>query len=925
MAEEIKVRFYVNNKEIVAKVPADLSLMKFLREYLDLTGTKNGCSKGHCGACTVILNGKETRSCLMKMSKIKDGSRVETIEGVAENGELHPIQQMFIVHGAVQCGFCTPGMIMTAKALLESTSHPTENEIKVRLTKNRNLCRCTGYENIVKAIKAAGDVMASGETLEPLGPEGFEVTSTQLRKDAIEKVKGETKFGADIKMERMLYGKIKWGEHPHAEVINIDTSEAEAMNGVVRVIIAKDIPGKNATGNLFRDQPAIVYDKVRYIGDHVACVFAESEEIAAQAVEKIKIKYNILPAVFTPEDAAKPDAPKIHEKGNLCHHAKIERGNVNKAFESCAVIVERHYSTPFIEHAFMEPESGVAHPTENGGMTLLYSSQTVFDVQQQLAEILDMPKEKIRVIQIPQGGSFGGKEDPIFEVYLALGALLTGRPVKIVLTREESLRVHVKRHPAWMWFKTGADKDGHVIAIDYHVTVDTGAYISLGIDVLENMVVFGAGPYYVPNLRLEGHSWFTNNVLCGAMRGFGVNQVASGLEQNMDEMARTLNIDPFMFRIINGLDSGLPTASDHVLEPGVAGLKETVVAARDAFKGLRIPSSVGNKKIGIGVASAVKNVGYGHNVPESAGSIIELDKSGDVTIKVSHHEYGQGGLAGQVKIAVNELGIPVDRFKVIGPDTSVTPPTGPTTASRQTFLTGNATVLTCRALKEDLFARVAEEMDESPEAMKFDGDEIVHLPSGKRVRLATLGEKFIYKRRYTPPETTALLENEASHYGKSDFKSRITHYAYAYNTQVAIVEVDIDTGEVQVLTIISANDVGKILNKKIIEGQIHGGVVQGIGYALLEEYIIENGWNKTDTLNKYKIPTPMHTPEIISVPVEVPHPFGPQGVKGFAEAPSMATAPAILNAIYDAIGERIVDLPAKKERVLSAIRKGYSW
>lgn len=922
----MEFQLFVNGKEIKAQVDPNLSLMSFLRDHLNLTGTKNGCSKGHCGACTVIIDGKATRSCLIRMSKIKPGSRIETIEGLANGNELHPIQYMFIKYGAIQCGFCTSGMIMSAKALLDENPIRTEEEIKEFLTKNRNLCRCTGYVNILKAIQAAGEVMASGKKLEPLEPDGMEVKSTQLQDVAIEKVTGRTKFAADITMDGMLYGKVFWSEHPHAEILSVDSTEALATPGVVAVITAWDIPGVNRAGvvEVLRDQPAIAgrEQKARYIGDSIASVFAETPEIAEEAVKKIKVEYHVLPAIFTPQEAALPDAPKIHEKGNLLLHSRVERGNVDEAFKKCAVVIEHDYHTPMIEHGFIEPESGVAFPTEDGGLTILTGNQSVFDERSQVAEILAMPEEKIRVVQVAQGGSFGGKEDPILLPHLALGAMKTKRPVKMVLSREESLRVHVKRHPADMHYKTGADQQGHILALDFTVILDTGAYVSLGYDILENMVAFAAGPYYVPNVRIDGKSYYTNNVLAGAMRGFGVNQVAFALEQNMDEMAHALNIDPFDFRLINGLKAGLPTAADHVLEPGFDGIIETIEAAREAFAKVKIPApSSPTKKIGVGVASAVKNIGFGHAVPETAGTIIELDKNGNLTLKITHHEYGQGGQAGQVKLVVNELGIPVNRIKVIGPDTAQTLPTGPTTASRQTFLTGNATIGACKKLKDDLFGRAAEILDEVPEKLQFLEDKIIEPLSGKSIKLGELGEKFVYKNVYTAPMTAAFLPTgELSHYNKSDFVSRMTYFQYAFGTQVAVVEVDTETGEVKVLTIIASADVGKVLNRKILEGQIQGGVIQGLGFALKEEFIVENGINLTDTLNKCNLPTANDTPEIIPVLVEIPHPLGPQGMKGVAEAPSLATAGAIANAIYDAVGIRIRDLPAKKGKVLDAMK-----
>ncbi|NIM95860.1 MAG: molybdopterin-dependent oxidoreductase [Anaerolineales bacterium] len=916
--ELINIKFVVNTKEVKVAVSPDMNLMQFLRNDMGLVGTKNGCESGHCGSCTVIIDGQARRACLVKMKKI-NGAQVETIEGISRNGDLHPLQQAFIETGAIQCGFCTPGMIMTGKALLDSNPYPSADEIKAALTSNRNLCRCTGYVTIIEAIQLAAERMAKKAKLDVLHAAKEMMGNPQLRVEAIKKVSGTSPYADDIVMDGMLYGKILWAAHPHAKILSIDSSEAEALDGVALVVTAKDIPGKNQAGLIVRDQPAIADEKTRYIGDSLASVFAESVEIAEAARELIRVEYEILPGVFSPQDAAKPDAPKVHKKGNLVKHASIIRGDVDRAFSECEVIVEGMYSTPFVEHAFLEPESGIAYLDENGGLVLEVGSQTIFDDRTQLAEILEMPEEKIRVIQIAQGGSFGGKEDLIVHQHIALAALRTGRPAKITLSREESLRVHTKRHPAWMRYKTGAAKDGRVLAVEADITLDAGAYTSLSIDVLENTVVFASGPYYVPNLKINGNAWYTNNVMCGAMRGFGVNQIAIGLEQQMDAMARALDIDPFEFRKINAVVAGQPTGADHLLEKGVDGIKETIEAAQAAFDQLQMPPEIEGKKIGVGVASAMKNVGFGHGIPESASAIVRLNSAGELQLCITHHEYGQGGWAGEIKIASDELGIPVDHIEIVRPDTSVTPETGPTTASRQTFLTGNAVVLACRTLKEDVLGHAAEVLDISPENLQFHNDSVIDKKSGKTVALRELGDEFIVEKRYTSPTTDQMLEDEASHYGKGDFRSLVTHVMYSYTTQVAIIEVDPKKGDVRVLTIIAANDLGKALNPQIIKGQIEGGVMMGLGYALTEQFIVEHGINTTDSLHKVRIPTADQTPEIIPVIVEVPHPFSPHGMKGFAEAPSLATAPAILNAIYDALGVRIKDIPADRERILAAL------
>jgi CO/xanthine dehydrogenase Mo-binding subunit/aerobic-type carbon monoxide dehydrogenase small subunit (CoxS/CutS family) len=915
----MKVHFQLNHQEFTVQVSSQMCLLRFLRDRMGLMGTKDGCSTGHCGACTVIINGKAQRACLVKMARV-DGAKIETVENLSKNGVLHPLQRAFIEKGAVQCGYCIPGMLMTSKALLDRNPHPTAHEIKHEMTVNRNICRCTGYTKIVEAVQLAAERMPWGAS--QTVPKEEITTTSQIWDTAERMVTGAQQYGDDIVLEgNVVHGKILWAAHPHARILSIDTSEAEAMPGVVTVVTAKDIPGKNQAGLVVRDQPAIASDKVLYIGDGLAAVFAETPEFARAALEKIKVAYEVLPGVFSPEEAARPDAPKLHPNGNLLHHASLIRGDTEKAFEECAVVVEGSYKTPFVEHGFLEPESGIAYVEEDGTVVLMLGTQTAFDDRIQLSEILAMPEEKIRVIAIIPGGAFGAKEDMILQQYLALGALKTRRPVKMVLSRQESLRVHQKRHPAWIHYKTGAARDGQVLAIEMDITLDTGAYCALGIDILENTVVFGAGPYYVPNLKIIGHSWYTNNVMAGAMRGFGVNQVAFGLEQQMDAMGRALGMNPFEFRLKNALDVGLPTASDHVMTEGIVSIKQTIQAAWDEFKKTELPASHGGK-IGVGVASAVKNIGFGHGIPESAGAIVELEADGRVLVRHSQHEYGQGARMGILRMASNQLGIPAERIRLVGPDTALTPKTGPTTASRQTFLTGNAVVMACNALKDQLFAHAAETLSAEPSKLGFKGDRIVNLESGESLPLSQLGERFVVERRYTPPQSVQMHDfNQPSRFGRSDFKSMVTHVCYAYNTQVAIVEVFPETGEVKVLKIISANDVGKVLNRTAIEGQIEGGAVMGLGFALSEEFVVENGINLTDTLQKVRLPTADMSPEIVPLILEIPHPFGPQGVKGFAEAPSLATAPAIINAIYDAVGVRANQLPADKRRVKEMLEK----
>lgn len=925
---EIEVELTVNGRKTTARVNPEMNLLRYLRGELGLTGTKNGCSSGHCGTCTVILNGKAVRSCLVRMdSKQVQGAEIETIEGLAEERELHPLQAAFVEQGALQCGFCTPGMIMSAKALLAENPRPSAEEIQSWLTRHRNICRCTGYVPIVRAVQDAAERMAAGQGFVDCADllSADTADSPRLRRDAIAQVQGRTLYSDDLVAEGMLYGKILWSEHPHAEIRGIDCEQARSMEGVAAVVTAKDIPGENIAGIMQLDQPAIAEQKVRFIGDPVAAVFAVTPEIAAAALEEIRVDYRILDAVFSPEQATRSGAARVHEKGNLLHEAEIVRGDTQKALEGCAVVVEHDFTTPAIEHAFLEPEAGIGIPTPDGGLTLEMGTQCAFDDRSQLARILALPEEKIRIVQQPMGGAFGAKEDILIYQFLALGALACKRPVKITLSREESLRTHPKRHPAHMHYKVGADAEGKLLATEVEITLDGGAYASLSVDVLENCLVFGCGPYHVPDVKMVGRVWYTNNVPSGAMRGFGVMQVAFAFESCLDEIARRLGIDPFKIRECNALIAGIPTIADHVLEEGVPGIKQTIRAAREAFQSLEIPTARSGKRIGIGVASAVKNIGFGHGAKESAGAIVELDPQGNLDILVSQHEYGQGSRAGLARLAVETLGVSASRIEISWTDTALTPPTGPTTASRQTFMTGNALLEACRQLKTDLAARANRKVDGEvkPENILIDGSSLVDRDSGQKIPLPELlddpNRSLRSEYRYYTPETAPLLEQESSRWGRKDFTSRPTHWCYTYGTHVAVVEVDEGTGEVKVLTVIAAHDVGKIINSGAVRGQVEGGVMMGVGYALSEQYLLERGINLTDNLLKCGLPTADRTPEILPVLIEVPHPEGPLGLKGLAEGPSLPTAPAICNAIFDAVGVRIFDLPALPERVKSRL------
>lgn len=910
-----EIALTVNGRLMTAHVSPDLSLLRFLRDYLGLTGTKDGCSTGHCGACTVIVNGKAQRACLLKLGKLT-GAAVETIEGMAPDGHLHPLQESFIENNAVQCGYCAPGVIMSAKALLDRNPDPSDGDIRKTLTTNRNLCRCTGYINILKAIKDAAPYAAEGREY-PAGEET--ANATILRRDAVGHVTGKTRYADDIPSDGFLHGKVRWADHPSAEILSIDTADAERMAGVVAVLTAKDVPGRNVFGLVTPDQPVFAADRVRYIGDALAVVFAETPGTAAAARDAIKVEYRPLPGVYTPFEAAAPDAPKVHADGNLLKDMRVTRGDVDKAFSECAAIVERDYTTPFVEHAFIEPESGLGFADADGGVTVKIACQAAWDARRELAAILDLPVDHVRVIQLPAGGAFGGKTDVLLERFLALGALKTGRTVKITLTREESLRAHAKRHASWIHIKVGADAEGRILALQDKVLLDAGAYASSSAAVLVSGCVTNTGPYFIPNLSLHAQAWYTNNVIGGAMRGFGAPKIAFAVECALDELARKLNLDPLEFRYRNALDVGLPNVVDHVQEPGIVTIKETIRAAQEELRRAVIPPSQGTKRVGVGVACMAKTVGVGKNVPESAGAIVELDAQGRGKVLTGYCDMGQGANPMLAGLAAQELGLPVERIDVLLPDTDLSPAAGPTGGSRQTFIMGNAVINAARDLKNQLAYRAADALGAEPGDIELSGDQLVDRATGHALPLSALGQRFAVESRYHTPSTDPQPLLIESKWGTPEFRSRRTNWLYDFGTAISIVEVDTQTGETRLLKHIAVYDVGKALNPAAIEGQIHGAVAMMMGYALSEEFVVRDGINLTDSLHKCHLPTADQTPEVVSVVLEIPCADGPYGAKGFSEAPTVNVAPAIINAIYDAVGVRITSLPATRAKVLAAL------
>ncbi len=862
------IALWVNGVVRSVFVSDDTMLLDVLREDLRLTGAKNGCGQGHCGACTVIVNGKAVRSCITKADRL-DGAQVLTIEGLAGDYGLHALQSAFIEEGAVQCGFCTPGMIMAAKALLDEDPAPSRQAIDRAL--QHNLCRCTGYSSIVRAVRRAAGMPI--EAPERRDKHALRAVGRSLaRLDARDKVTGAALYAADLRFDGMLYGAVVRSGQPHAVVLEIDTREASTMAGVAAVFTAGDIPGLRVNGYVRRDWPILVGagERVRYMGDAIALVAAETPAAARSAASAVRVTYRPLQGVFTAQAALAAGAPQLHDAspGNLLRHIVVTKGEPAQAMARAEVVVEGEYSTPFVEHAFLEPEATVAVPLEDG-VTVYVGSQIPFADRRVVAETLGLPLEKVRVIQTTVGGAFGGKEDVAGQPLAALMAHATRRPVKLVYSRQESMVVHPKRHATTIHVRLGATAEGRLTAVQATIWGDSGAYASLSDHVMSRTATHLAGPYVVPNVAVDCFAAYTNNPPAGAMRGFGVPQAAFAIESLMDELARQVHLAPLELRRRNALTVGGETATGQILRDGV-GLLETIdgvdVEVQRLGAAALSPSGPGKRRAW-GFACGFKNVGLGGGAADTAGAEVVWQAGGRVEVRIGAAENGQGLVAVAAQIAAEELGIPYENVGVVVGDTALTPDGGPTTASRQTFVTGNAVRLAARALN----------------ARRGSGD----LPDGA-------SETFIYQ----PPKTVPV--------GQQGNK----HFAYGFATQAALVEVDERSGSVEVITVVAAHDVGRAINPLAVRGQIEGGVVMGLGFALTERLDLKEGRTGNADLRRYRLPRIAQAPEIIPIIVEAEAAAGPYGAKGVGEMATVPTAPAVTNAIFAATGQRVFDLPA---------------
>jgi len=842
-------KFTLNQNDVT--VAADKNLLEYLREDARLISVKDGCAEGVCGSCSVLVDGKALRACKLTVAKVH-GKSVTTLEGLSAR-ERDIYSWAFGEVGAVQCGFCIPGVVISAKSLLDQNPTPTSAEIKSGL--RYNLCRCTGYLKIERAIQLASKALLGGETFSAEGGTA-KVGARMVRVDSDEKLLGTGEFVDDMKVPGMLYGVALRAKYPRALVKKIDISAAQACPGVELVLTARDVPAERLLGHIVHDWPVMIAEgeETRYVGDALALLAATTKETARKALALIHVEYEELTPMLSPQAAMAEGAPRIHPKGNLLSETIMKRGNVDKAIAEAKHVVTQHYSTPHQEHAFLEPESALAVPTQCGSLTVYTGGQGVYDDRQGIMEMLGLPEEKVRVISKYVGGGFGGKEDLSVQHHAALLAWHSGRPVKVTFTREESFRVHPKRHPMEMEFTTACDEHGKITAVRARIVADTGAYASLGGPVLQRACTHAAGPYQIDNVDIEGRAYYTNNVPSGAFRGFGVTQTCFAGECNLNLLATKLGISPWEIRFRNAIEPGGVLSNGQIADAGTA-LKETLLAVKEVY----------DAHPGAGIASSFKNSGKGVGVRDVGRVKLKIE-NGVVVICTSAACMGQGVATVILQIVGEAAGLSRSTLRVHEPDTMVTPDSGTSTASRQTLITGEASRRAAVALKQELDTHSLAELEGREFYAEYDC--------------------------ITDPMT-------------SDKPNRVSHVAYGYATHVVILG---DDGKVQ--KVVAAHDVGKAINPNGVEGQIEGGVVMGLGFALTEEFTQRDGV-PTVTFGTLGLMRAAQVPEIVCHLIEKNSPTLAYGAKGVGEIVMLTTAPAVAGAYFNRDGKLRNSLPLK--------------
>lgn len=898
----------VNGGAVAVAVEPMRRLSQVLREDLRLIGTKVGCDAGDCGACTVLLDGQPVCACLTPVGQAV-GHAITTVEGLA-NGTVFKLQRSFHHHGAAQCGICTPGMLLAASALIERVERPSEDEVQDAL--GGVLCRCTGYRKIITAVCEAHRFDD-----EPAEAMGNRIVGARVpRVDGIARLDGSERFGDDVAPADALWLKVVRSPHASAGFIIGDLGPLYARYpGLVRILTADDVPGANAFGVLpgFRDQPVFAETRVRFRGEAIAAVIGDAATIERFDSNHFPVTWLELPALLSIDDALAEDAPQLFDgrPGNVLVRGYVRRGDPDVALAGAAHTAEGDFETAFVEHAYIEPEAGFARRVGDG-VEVHVTTQTPYMDRDEVAAVLGLAKERVRIVPTACGGGFGGKLDMSLQPFVALAAWLLDRPVRCLYSRVESMATTTKRHPARIRARVGADADGRLSAMTFDGDFNTGAYASWGPTVANRVPVHCSGPYFWPSIEARSRAVLTNIVPAGAFRGFGTPQAAIATEALLDELADKLGQDRLAFRLKNALRPGQPTATGQVLEAS-AGMAACLEALRGAWHAGRTAAlshnaaTDGRTRRGVGIASMWYGCGN-TSISNPSTMRVALKADGTLVLYQGAVDIGQGSNTVLAQICAETLGVPLDRLTLVTGDTARTPDAGKTSASRQTFVSGRATQRAAEALRAAILRR-ANAGDAA--AIVFDGAQ-VRVRDGEVVRqidLATLpvndaGDVLAGEGTFDPP-TSPLDENGQG----------IPYATYAFGAQVAEVLVDVDLGTVKVLRVTAAHDVGQAINPMLIEGQVEGGIAQGIGMALMEEWVP----GRTDNLHDYLIPTVGDVPAIETILIEDKEPLGPFGAKGVGEPALIPTAAAILNAIRDATGVTIRRVPATPDRVRAAI------
>ena len=851
----------LNGRPVSAATRPGMSLLEFLREELGVTSVKDGCApEGSCGACTVLVDGRAVVSCAQR-AEHAEGRSVLTQEGL-DAAERERWADGFVVAGASQCGFCSPGILMKAEGLLAKNPAPSREEIAKALA--GNLCRCTGYVKILDAVELVARSRAGEPMPEPemSGRVGTRTARYEGRQLAL----GDKPYINDLTAPGMAHGALRFSDHPRARIVRIDTARALAHEGVVAVLLAGDVPGDRVQGLITRDWPQLVAEgeTTRYVGDVLAVVVAETRRAAREAAELVDVEYEVLEPVTDPFAALEDGAPALHERGNALSTSVVRRGDADAALERSSHVLTETFRTQFIEHAFLEPESAFAVPEDDGTVHVSSQGQGVWEDRRQIASFLGWPEDRVRVTQVSNGGAFGAKEDLNVQCHAALAAVATGRPVLLTLSRAESLRFHPKRHPLTMTYTVGCDDEGHLTGVRARIVGDTGAYASVGDKVLERAAGHACGPYRVDAVDVEATAVYTNNPPCGAMRGFGVNQVAFAIDGMLDRLAERVGIDPWEIRWRNALEVGDRFGTGQVLGEGV-GIKACLEAVRDEYRGARYA----------GIGCGVKNTGIGNGLTEYGRAILRPEPDGTVTLFHSWTEMGQGVNTVLLQVVCEELGLTADRVHVIV-DTMRELDTGQTTASRSTVLGGNAILEAAKKLKAELNGGALADLA----GREFFGEVVVDWTDKPG----------------------------------SDAVDPVTHFAYGWAVQIVILD---DDG--RVAKVVAAHDVGRAMNPTLLEGQIEGAVHMGLGFGLTEEYAVEGGFPTTMTLKSLGIVPAPRMPEVETILVEVPQPEGPFGAKGVGEIGLVPTAAACAGALRSFDGEWRTRLPMRDSAAAAAL------